>query len=47
MKIKKMFLEDLGIEEPGLDRLIRTTYELLGIINIFYRWCARSTCLDI
>ena len=28
---KKMFLEDLGIEEPGLDRLIRTTYDLLGL----------------
>ena len=24
---KEMFLEDLGIEEPGLDRLIRTTYD--------------------
>ncbi|MDU6505940.1 MAG: redox-regulated ATPase YchF, partial [Staphylococcus sp.] len=28
---KEMFLEDLGIEEPGLDRLIRTTYDLLGL----------------
>ena len=31
---KEMFLEDLGIEEPGLDRLIRTTYELLGLSRI-------------
>ena len=39
---KEMFLEDLGIEEPGLDRLIRTTYDLLGLCR-----CARSARLDI
>ncbi|GGO38068.1 redox-regulated ATPase YchF [Staphylococcus hominis] len=32
---KEMFLEDLGIEEPGLDRLIRTTYNLLGLSTYF------------
>lgn len=32
---KDMFLEDLGIEEPGLDRLIRTTYDLLGLSTYF------------
>ena len=32
---KEMFLEDLGIEEPGLDRLIRTTYDLLGLSTRF------------
>lgn len=32
---KEMFLEDLGIEEPGLDRLIRTTYDLLGLATYF------------
>ncbi|WP_408020727.1 redox-regulated ATPase YchF [Staphylococcus epidermidis] len=32
---KEMFLEDLGIEEPGLDRLIRTTYDLLGLSTYF------------
>ena len=31
---REMFLEDLGIEEPGLDRLIRTTYDLLGYIVV-------------
>ena len=30
-----MFLEDLGIEEPGLDVLIRTTYDLLGLSTYF------------
>ncbi|MEJ7529612.1 redox-regulated ATPase YchF [Staphylococcus hominis] len=32
---KEMFLEDLGIEESGLDRLIRTTYDLLGLSTYF------------
>lgn len=32
---KEMFLEDLGIEEPGLNRLIRTTYDLLGLSTYF------------
>lgn len=32
---RAMFLEDLGIEEPGLDRLIRTTYDLLGLATYF------------
>ena len=38
---KEMFLEDLGIEEPGLDRLIRTTYDLLRLIYLLYSWCPR------
>ena len=29
------FLEDLGLEEAGLDRLIRAGYELLGLITYF------------
>ncbi len=29
------FLEDLGQSEPGLNRLIRTGYELLGLITFF------------
>ncbi|MGM7690106.1 redox-regulated ATPase YchF [Staphylococcus felis] len=32
---KAMFLEELGIEEPGLNRLIRKTYELLGLATYF------------
>ena len=27
------FLQDLGLEEPGLDRVIRTSYALLGLIS--------------
>lgn len=30
---KAMFLEDLGITESGLDRLIRASYDLLGLIS--------------
>lgn len=29
------FLQDLGLSEPGLNRLIRSTYELLGLITFF------------
>ena len=30
---KAMFLEDMGIEESGLDRLIKASYALLGLIS--------------
>ena len=30
---KQMFLEELGLENSGLDRLIRTCYSLLGLIS--------------
>ena len=29
------FLETLGLEEPGLDRLIRAGYDLLGLHHLF------------
>ena len=32
---QKAFLEDLGLEEPGLNRLIRAGYELLGLASYF------------
>ena len=32
---QKDFLETLGLHEPGLDRLIRAGYELLGLITYF------------
>ncbi|OSM04256.1 redox-regulated ATPase YchF [Magnetofaba australis] len=32
---KAAFLEDLGLEEPGLNRLIRAAYKLLGLITYF------------
>ncbi|MFA5482289.1 MAG: redox-regulated ATPase YchF [Bacilli bacterium] len=32
---KKMFLEDLGIDESGLDKLVRETYDLLGLSTFF------------
>lgn len=30
-----LFMEDLGIKEPALSKLIRTSYELLGLISFF------------
>jgi ribosome-binding ATPase YchF (GTP1/OBG family) len=32
---KQAFLEDLGFEEPGLNRLIRAGYDLLGLQTYF------------
>src|SRR5699024_9368284 len=32
---KEMFLEELGIEESGLDKLIKATYQLLGLGTYF------------
>ena len=29
----RAFREDLGLSEPGLDRVIRTSYDLLGLIS--------------
>ncbi len=28
---KKMFLEDLGLKESGLEKLVRASYRLLGL----------------
>jgi ribosome-binding ATPase len=32
---KQIFLADMGMSEPGLDRLIHTTYDLLGLQTYF------------
>jgi GTP-binding protein YchF len=32
---KVVFLEDMGMHEPGLDRVIRAGYELLGMLTFF------------
>ena len=32
---KAVFLEDIGLEEPGLNRVIRAGYDLLGLITYF------------
>jgi len=32
---KQVFLADMGLEKPGLDRLIRAAYELLGLRTFF------------
>lgn len=32
---KQLFLQDMGLEEAGLDRLIRATYRLLGLETYF------------
>ncbi|HID10316.1 MAG TPA: redox-regulated ATPase YchF [Candidatus Latescibacteria bacterium] len=32
---RKAFLEDLGLEEPGVNRLVRASYRLLGLITFY------------
>src|SRR5699024_11665869 len=32
---KEMFLEELGIQESGLDQMIKATYQLLGLATYF------------
>ena len=32
---KKLFLEDMGMDEPGLNRVIRAAYSLLGLLTYF------------
>jgi len=32
---KEMFLEELGLEESGLDKLVRASYDLLGLATYF------------
>jgi GTP-binding protein YchF len=32
---KKLFLEDMGMEEPGLSRVVRAAYKLLGLQTFF------------
>ena len=40
------FMADLGIEEPGLNRVIRSGYELLKLQTYFTAGCEGSTRLD-
>ena len=32
---RKIFLDDIGLKEPGINKLIRNTYKLLGLENFF------------
>lgn len=44
---KQAFLEELGIEESGLDQLIRAAYNLLGLATYFTAGEQEHSCLDI
>ena len=33
MMRKKMFLEDLGLTESGLEKLVKASYHLLGLMS--------------
>lgn len=40
------FLEEIGEKESGLSRMIRASYKLLGLFDLFYSGCGRSKGLD-
>ena len=44
---KAMFLQELGIEESGLDQLIRASYHLTWTCYLFHSRCTGSSCMDI
>ena len=35
---KKMFLDELGLEESGVSRLINKAYHLLNLHDLHHRW---------
>ncbi len=39
---KLMFLQDMGMEEPGLDRMVKCSYSLLGLIS--FLTCGADEC---
>ena len=43
---KKMFLDDLGLEESGLEKLIKASYHLLGLISYLTAGEPESPRLD-
>ena len=43
---KAMFMEELGLKQSGLDRLIQASYELLGLISFLTGRQRRMPCLD-
>ena len=43
---KQVFLADMGLDEPGLNRLIRAGYDLLGPADLLHRGPKGSARLD-
>ena len=43
---KRVFLDDMGLTEPGLDRVIRAGYRLLGLQTYFTVRAEGSPRLD-
>ena len=43
---RRAFLDDLGLAESGLDRVVREGYALLQLIHLLYRECKGSARMD-
>ena len=44
---KKLFLDELGLEQSGVNRLIKKAYHLLNHSNIHYCWRNGGKGMDI
>ena len=44
---KQLFLEELGLDEPGVNKMIHAAYKLLKSANFFYHRRRRKPCLDL
>ena len=44
---KKEYLEDLGVESSGLDKLVAASYSLLGLISFLTAGAVSYTHLDV
>ena len=43
---KQLFLDEIGLEEPGVNRLIRAAYDLLDL-QTYFTAGEKSSCLDL
>ena len=43
---KEMFLDEYGLKESGLSKLIKASYALLDLITYFYSWRTRGKSMD-
>jgi ribosome-binding ATPase YchF (GTP1/OBG family) len=43
---REMFLQDIGLHEPGVNKLIHAAYRLLKLADLLHRRGARGPRLD-
>src|SRR3546814_11510858 len=43
---KQLFLEDMGLDQPGVNKLIRAAYRLLNLVTYFTAEIVRASCRE-